>query len=449
MLDQRPAVRHWLSIVGICGVCAVLPVILVLTTINRHPKFSPIDEAAHFDYVERVYTHGIPDFGDRLLRSTLRELSCRGTRLDGMVVPPCNGKKPFNLYPGGAYQYEAQQPPLYYLVTAPLAFLARHLFRVGKVSSARAVGTIWLVAALFLAWRVSRMLNVPRLPMFGMMLAIATSPMVIYYSSIVSNDAAGLFFGALAAFLGVSAVRTRSFSPWWAFVSALGAALTKTSCALPFGVVGVILIGLCWSSVGRSLDVDRRQQIVERSRKTGLYMLLGAVVGSAVWISYYRAMATLDPKKLPTFDILRTGSVTPWTILGQARSFFSILTDTYTPFAAWNTDAYALIGSMTAFVVIASLGSAAFTKQRAWWTTTGSVLLVSLYLGGVVIGTGIWFSYDVNPGVSARYALPMLPLVGLVVPAGIQRRSGQMVFVGGCVLFAGLSMWMMIRTSLA
>ena len=66
--------------------CVVLPTAVVGNVIQRHSQFSPIDEGAHFDYVERLYSHGIPVLGDRLLPSTLKEIACRGTALPGIVT---------------------------------------------------------------------------------------------------------------------------------------------------------------------------------------------------------------------------------------------------------------------------------------------------------------------------------------------------------------------------
>jgi hypothetical protein len=434
---------------GVTVVCVILPLILVLSTIHRHPKFSPIDESAHFDYVTRVYDHGVPRFGDRLLRSSLEELSCRGTRLEGMNVPACGTSKPYNRYPGGAYQYEAQQPPLYYLVASPLSSITERVFGVSRLTAARAVGAILLTMALLLLWRVSKILLISRVVMLGTLFAIAASPNVVYYSSIVSNDAPGLFWGAVAALLGATALKGRPAKPWLASLAAVGAALTKASCVLPFGIVGLLLLGRWWFGRGGSDTPGEALRRDAKARNFGLAMVFGSVVGVFAWIIFYRLTATLDPRELPTFEILRSDAVTPWTILGQARSFFSILTDAYTPFSAWNTEAYLLAGAVVAFAVVAALSGGAFTKERSWWASSGPVILVGLYVGGIAIGTGIWLSYDVNPGVSARYALPMVPLVGLVASAGIQRRRGQIVYVGGCAVFAFFSMWMIFRTSLA
>ena len=426
-------------------VCVVIPALLVISTIDRHPKFSPIDEGAHFDYVERIYSHGVPTFGDRLLRSSLREMACRETRLEGLVVPPCDAKiMRYNLFPGGAYQYEAQQPPLDYAVTAPIARLIKAATGVGALGSARLVGAIWLSLGLLVLWRSSRLLNVPRIPMLATILAIAAAPNVIYYSAIVSNDSAGILCGALATYLAALAHTKRRQLLWPAIALGLAASLIKTSCALPVGVVGLILTAVSLNKRSTSLN-DQRWVL----RRTGIGMMSGSVIGTLLWVAYYRSVATIEPKTLPTFDVLRTGPVNFGNILGQARSFLNPLTDSYNPFSAWNGEVYGLLGMFAMLALVAGLAAGAFTPERKWWSVAGPIVLACLYLGGVVIGIGIWRAYDINPGVSGRYALPMLPLIALIVPAALQRRAGRIIYSSGATLFALLSLWMVSHVSLA
>ena len=107
-------------------VCLVAPAALIVAHIHENPEFSPIDEAAHWDYVTRIANGGFPRLGQRLQPSTLRTLACRKTALSKPVAPPCSQRilRP-DQFAGGGYQYEAQQPPVYYAVTVPDA-LGRH-----------------------------------------------------------------------------------------------------------------------------------------------------------------------------------------------------------------------------------------------------------------------------------------------------------------------------------
>ena len=445
MVTSRKTLAASLRWLGPVVVCVVVPALLVISTIDRHPKFSPIDEGAHFDYVERIYDKGIPTFGDRLLRSSLREMACRGTRLEGLVVPPCDAKvMKYDLFLGGAYQYEAQQPPLYYALTAPIARIIKGVTGIGALGAARLVGVLWLTLGLLVLWRASRLLAVPQLPMLATILAIAAAPNVVYYSSIVSNDSAGILCGALAAYVAALTLTRHRPYTWPAIALGVAAALTKTSCALPVGVVGLVVAA---ASLSRhpGISSDRRGSL----RRTGLGLISGSVVGTLAWVVYYRSVATIEPKTLPTFDVLRTGPVNLGNIFSQARSFLSVLTDSYNPFAVWNGEVYGVVGMFAMLAIVAGLAAGAFTPERTWWSIAGPIVLSCLYVGGVVIGIGIWRAYDINPGVSGRYALPMLPLIALVVPAALQRRTGRIIYSTGATVFAVLSLWMISHVSLA
>ena len=115
-------VRRWFPVIL---VCVIAPLVLVASIVQRYTVFSPIDEAAHFDYVQRLPGSGIPVMGDTMLQSSLEIIACRGSDLPGLVLPKCgtNEVKP-EAFPGQGLQYEAQQPPLYYLTAAPLAWVA-------------------------------------------------------------------------------------------------------------------------------------------------------------------------------------------------------------------------------------------------------------------------------------------------------------------------------------
>lgn len=444
MFPRRKVLDALVRWVGPLLVCVVIPALLVISTIERHPRFSPIDEGAHFDYVERIYSHGVPTFGDRFLQSSLREMACRGTRLDGLVLPACDAKTMlYEQFPGGAYQYEAQQPPLYYAVTAPIARMTEKVLGVAPLGAMRLVGLLWLVAGLLVLWKTSRILNIAATPMLATLVAIASAPNVVYYSSIVSNDAAGILFGGLAAYVGALSFTRGKGYVIPAVALGLGAALTKTSCALPVGVVGLILVAVTLHRQSGSTENRRKMRL------TGLGMMGGAVAGTLLWVVYYRAVATIEPKKLPTFDVLRGGPVNVGNILSQAKSFLAPLADSYNPFAAWNGEVNGLLISLGMFAIVAGLAAGAYARERTWWSVAGPIVLVCLYVGGAVIGIGIWRAYDINPGVSGRYALPMLSLAALIVPAGLQRRFGQIAYSAGCVGAAVLSVWMITHVSLA
>jgi len=119
-----------------------LPVILVFNTINDNPKFSPIDELAHFDYAERIYSDGVPAMGDMILNSSAKVASCYGLGLSDFYLPACGSEVTASDLPGYGYQYEAEHPPFYYLLVKPLAALLGTL-GIGQLGAFRIPGALF------------------------------------------------------------------------------------------------------------------------------------------------------------------------------------------------------------------------------------------------------------------------------------------------------------------
>ena len=127
--------------------CVVVPASLVGIHIHENPKLSPIDEGAHLDYVTRIEQGSMPRLGQRLQPSTLRVTACAGFVLN-VKLPPCDAHKLTpQEFPGGGYQYEAQQPPTYYAVTVPFRLFFFSVLGVSDPDATRLVGVLCPVDA--------------------------------------------------------------------------------------------------------------------------------------------------------------------------------------------------------------------------------------------------------------------------------------------------------------
>src|SRR5262249_880934 len=142
-----------------------------------------------------------------------RELSCRGTYLPGLKVPSCHAR---NLrpeqYPAGAEQYEAQQPPTYYVLTVPMRWFNQHVLGLADLPATRAAGIYWLVAGLLLLWCTGCIVGIRPWLLATVIVFLTTAPLVLYEASVVTNDAASVFAGSLVAF--VVAVSVTRPSRW-------------------------------------------------------------------------------------------------------------------------------------------------------------------------------------------------------------------------------------------
>lgn len=135
-------------------IAAQLAVIAVagLATVFSLPRFTG-DEAAHFSYVQSVAEdHRLPMLGTDLV-SPQAEAIYEGTY-------PGDGRLDRTKRGLGGYSYEAFQPPLTYVLAAPV-FLAGGSDYVLKLRLLRLFGLVLLFVAAWLLWRLVRAVTAP------------------------------------------------------------------------------------------------------------------------------------------------------------------------------------------------------------------------------------------------------------------------------------------------
>ncbi|HZM53839.1 MAG TPA: hypothetical protein VFC03_02310 [Acidimicrobiales bacterium] len=143
--DLSPFWRR--SLVGVAVVQLVLIIATGSVTALSFHLFSPIDEGAHFAYVQQIAEHGsLPVLGKT-------ENSLQVLAISQGVYP---GPTTINPKSDGlaGMSYEAFQPPLYYVVAVP-AFYASGNF-ITKVHAIRLFDLLLLLAAVALAGRLCR-----------------------------------------------------------------------------------------------------------------------------------------------------------------------------------------------------------------------------------------------------------------------------------------------------
>ncbi len=186
-------------------------------------RFSPPDESAHVAYfAEFARTHRIPRFTS------------------------------------GSGNYEAHQPPLYYLALTPLYLLAAPLGAAGQVIVLRLAGVVMGgLSVILLAWLSCRLFECHR---HAVPLATAIGalwPARVIACTGVSNDAAVELAG-IAALLVLAYVAENNLARRRSFVAglAVGIVLLVKSSALPLVVVGGLALYLSYL---RSADAETGQ----------------------------------------------------------------------------------------------------------------------------------------------------------------------------------------------
>jgi len=411
-------------------VCFVAPAALIVAHIHENPEFSPIDEAAHWDYVTRLANGGFPRLGQRLQGSTLRALSCRKTALPNLLTPPCKQRilKP-DEFGGGGYQYEAQQPPVYYAVTVPMRWVAMNLFRMGDVDGTRATGIVWLCAGLFVMWIAGRLVELRPAAIGAVVFLIGSAPLVVYEASSVTNGAASILAGS-SLFL-LAALAWRHPGRWTVPVLAIGA-FVAVGMAEPNILAVLVASAMFGAFVTRRNDASMPGETTPVRTFLGAWwpaggaLLIGALASAVAWIAVSRNLAIINPKILPAFGILRTAPRGLGEIFREAVTMLGPVTDSYNVYrptiTSNNSNVEPVINEMLRTLLLAGALAGLFVHRRLWYHWIGFVSVATLYVGGVVLGVVLWLTYDIDPSLTGRYGLSVAPFLALGLVAAIRGR---------------------------
>jgi hypothetical protein len=403
-------------------VCVVAPVVLVALQIDRNPKFSPVDEAAHYDYVNRVAEGELPRQGQHLMRSTMREVACKGNAFSAVPVPPCSTPVlRYDQFAGGAQQYEALHPPVYHAITVPFRWVIQHTLVSDRLDATRAVGILWLVAGLLLLWAAGRVMGIAPANLGAVLLLLVTAPTVVFFYGTVTTDATALTTGGLVALAAAIAWRRENGAPWLLLAAGVFAAACKVTNM--FAVVTVSGAFLVAAIAGRAA-AEPWTATARRWLRDGGVLLAGGVVTSILWVIIHDAIALVDLTDEPALEGLRGGSQSFGGVLVVATKFFQPLTDQVFSAATLGQDAQQPFRTALAFLLIGGGLGGLFVSPRTWAHVLGLISVPALYFGGVAIGLGfiVGFGTDAGAGVSGRYAMSVAPLILLALAASLRGR---------------------------
>ena len=313
--------------------CVIVPASLVGMHIHENPKLSPIDEGAHLDYVTRIERLSMPRMGQRLQPSTLRVTVCDGIVL-AVKLPPCDARTLTpQEFPGGGYQYEAQQPPTYYAATVPFRLFFFDVLGVSDPDATRLVGILWLVGGLLFLWAAARLLRLAPGVIGAALLLIGAAPVVVYESAIVTNDAASVLAAGMTLFFAALAWRKPG---WWTaptlFVVAAVVTSFKTTDVLPVVAVAVTFAIMAWK--------DRRPEMAPTQTfggfmrswlPTGGALLIGGAASAATWLVVSQKLSLVNLRTFAVFGILRTHPVSVALIAREALTLLAPATGSFDP----------------------------------------------------------------------------------------------------------------------
>jgi hypothetical protein len=409
-------------------VCVVAPSTLVALEIDANPEFSPIDESAHFDYVERVSQGELPRLGEHLTRDTLRELACRRTALTAFRLPPCDSPVlPYEAF-SATWQYEVQQPPTYYAATAAMRWVVQNVFGVdNRLNATRIPSIVWLVVGLLLLWAAGRLMSIDPLPLGAGLLLLGSAPLVVYHTGTVTNDVTAIPAAGLVALAVALFHRGRLRHATLAlFAAAFVAAALKATNAFPAVALSALL------AVGTVVEHRSEGWRVPLGSwmRSGGALVVGALLPIAIWTVVHRSRSLIDLTEEPTFEVLRGTPRTLGLVVHEATEMFRPLTGLAGGFVPLSpgtlgTNVQAPFYAVLSFLLIGGGLAGLFAAPRRWNHVLGLIAVASLYFGGLAFGISVMLTYDTDPGLSGRYALSLAPLLILVLAASLVGRFAQ------------------------
>jgi hypothetical protein len=410
-------------------VCVVFPTVLVVQQIRHNPSLSPADEFAHLDYVAKLAEGKLPRTGELVEPRILRIEACAGiATVPPQDMPRCGTRdlRP-ERFPNNGFNHEAQQPPFYYAVTAGARAAAeRILGPVDFLASARATNLLWLVPALLMLWAAGRLLGARPLALLAALLLLVVSPAVIYYSSIVSNDATVLFAGALV-FLAAVVVGLRPRVPGMILlaVSAVVAVGLKPTNAFAAATVACFAFALLWRQDGRC---DRAMLITWM--RSGGVLLTASVVVAGGWGAVANALALVDARTLPIYAVRPMPDLHLDVLLSEATTLLAPATGTL-PAGTLTRPIQTFTSELIRALFLLAGGAALFSRRRDWFHLLGAAALAVLLAGGFAYGFVVWVTLRMDPGTGSRYGLSVLPV--LAVALAFLAERGRVVWLVGAV----------------
>lgn len=419
---SRPSTRRPALVWSISAVVIALCVLLVSLAASNHQRhqtgFDVLDEGAHYDYVVHLAQGHLPRSGDPLTQQTLRMMSCLGA--SGKPPRGCAAvhRNPATTAAADGYSYEAvQQPPLGYLPY--LLTIQTDGSSQQALERARWGGFIWsIVGAGLMVW-VAWMAELSLFELVAVLAICLLSPVETHSIATVTNDSAGLPAGA--AIVATYLLSRRRQKPM--VVAGLVVGLVVGFMKGLFVVAPlVVLAALVFADIAHR----RRPTRAEMWQRYGcsVAMVVGVVVSYAAWFILQNARASVPPNTVlhALEGFATTSHLRLTTILTGIQEELSVLSAYATAPLYWIWD-LAIYGTIIGLLVLKGPVGRISLRAAALAIIFGIVAL------GVAFPVLNFIEGHYDFYTPQRYALPLLPIVALVVVRVLRTRGVLLVGV--------------------
>jgi hypothetical protein len=251
------------------------------------------------------------------------------------------------------------------------------------------------------------------------LLLVVCGPNLIYHAATVTNDITAIPAAGLVALVAALAYRRDGPRvPIALFAAGFVAAALKITNLFPVVAVSALF------AVGAVTGRESHQTWLATARRwlhDGGALLAGGIVASTLWAIVHRSRSLIDLTEEPTFESLRRFPRTVAMVVREATGLFTPLGEGALS-DSLSRSAQLPFYHVLSFLLIGAALAGLFVSHRRWPHALGLILVPLLYVGGVVLGLGLMINYDIDPGLSGRYALSVAPLLALVLAASIEGR---------------------------
>ncbi len=405
---------RWRQLLGTLVAVQLVGLVVVASIVAaRFPVFSPIDEGAHYSYIQQIAQHGsLPILGKTL--ASPQELAIS----QGVYPRPTT----INPHTDGlaGLSYEAFEPPLYYVTAVPAFDLFGNYLT--KVYAVRGYDVLLLTISALLCGLLARMVLGRTSFLFGwsVMLSILLLPGVVVRSVTISNMA--LATPLVLAFVAVTWLAWHRHSSRLFLASGALAGLcvlTELELLVVPVVLLVVLIAEAWHR--------RPVPVVVQTWYRTLLPLVGAglitVAVVAPWIGFneihyhmWNAGAIAVKEQTPIVNPQHLH----FSLASLPGDTVTFLSDPTLP-AEWGGafighPFFGYVEQLLAIAVIpfTVLVALATVRRRL---TVESLILALPWLG--TIGVLWYIRYGEQWFITSRYYYPELPVWGLFVAGGV------------------------------
>jgi len=374
-------------------------VALLLGALNiiTFTDMSPIDEAAHYDYL--VKFPEVPLQGEQLGQDAMETEACYGIALDASL-PEC-GLPEYDpaAFPGGGYSTAGIHPPVYYALTSVAGRAVAAIFDVSFLVATRAVGVMWLIAFGLVTRRLATRSGVSRMMAGAVTILAISTPQIVTSATTLGPDIAAATAGALIILAATEFRGTWGQIAILTLFSAFGA-MVKLTVLLAVGVACCIVIGKAAWGVLRPPPWPRVAATVS-------LLVISFLMTSRLWSQWFESNAIVAADQLPLNQWFMTDELPLGNLFAHVLMFFSPISGGYFPAYLGGIATDRISSIVPAILVVGALSAALGGRADRDLTILGSATVFIAAIGAPILVVGNFVENGMYFAIASRYALPI------------------------------------------